>query len=80
VYSRPQYPPIPRSLSHAATLSYGRNNELIDAAKARISFDLQAEAKREIEAAQGASAGERHAPSGAAREAAGAWGGAGRKR
>jgi hypothetical protein len=33
VYSRPQYPPVPRTGAHAAELSYERNNELIETAK-----------------------------------------------
>ena len=33
VYASPRYPPAPRTLEHAASLSYERNGELIDAAK-----------------------------------------------
>jgi predicted amidohydrolase len=35
VYARPQYPPVSRTAAHAASLSYARNNELIEGAKAR---------------------------------------------
>jgi len=35
VYARPQYPPVPRTDTHAAALSYARNNDLIDQAKHR---------------------------------------------
>jgi hypothetical protein len=34
VYATPRYPPVGRTTEHAATLSYERNNALIDAAKA----------------------------------------------
>ena len=43
VYSHAQYPPAPRTLAQAAELSYERNNELIDRAKAQI-MERQSEA------------------------------------